>query len=166
MMITVALIQPETRSELILAKSNGKESTISSRQSDTAAASNFQIPILKPGSLSENDTSKLVWGIEEVRRIMSSAPVTKRIVKEASPGKLVLGDSLKEYVRNNIMQNSHWSGTCRMGTDDKSVVDEYLKVRGVRNLRVIDASIMPQIPNGNTHSTTCAIALRAVDLIR
>lgn len=166
MMITVALIQPETRSELILARSGGKESTLLNLQSDVNVASNFQIPVLKSGSLTENDISKMVWGIEQIRKIMSAAPVANRIKREASPGKLVSGDSLKEYVRNNIMQNSHWSGTCRMGTDDKSVVDEFLKVRGVRNLRVLDASIMPQIPNGNTHGTTCAIALRGVDLMR
>jgi len=167
MMITVALVQPETRSELILARSDGNESTTLNTQSVLGtSAPNFPIPKLKSGTLSDNDTEKLVWGIEQVRKIMSSAPVAHRIKSEASPGKLFAGDGLKEYVRNNIMQNSHWSGSCRMGTDDKSVVDENLKVRGVRNLRVIDASIMPQIPNGNTHSTTCAIALRAVDLIR
>ena len=63
------------------------------------------------------------------------------------------------------MRNSHWSGSTRMGDDQESVVDSKLRVNGVENLRVIDAGIMPYIPNGNTHSTTCVIALRAVDLI-
>ena len=52
-----------------------------------------------------------------------------------------------------------------MGEDDSSVVDSELKVRGTECLRVVDAGIMPIIPNGNTHSTTCVIGLRAVDLI-
>ena len=52
-----------------------------------------------------------------------------------------------------------------MGDDQESVVDSKLRVNGVENLRVVDAGIMPYIPNGNTHSTTCVIALRAVDLI-
>jgi choline dehydrogenase len=52
-----------------------------------------------------------------------------------------------------------------MGDDKEAVVDPELRVNGVDNLRVVDAGIMPFIPNGNTHGTTCVIALRAVDLI-
>ncbi len=59
------------------------------------------------------------------------------------------------------------TGSTRMGNDDdkNSVVDSKLRVRGVKDLRIVDAGIMPFIPNGNTHSTTCALALRGVDLI-
>ena len=60
----------------------------------------------------------------------------------------------------------HPVGTCHMGSGDQAVTDPELRVRGVSNLRVADASIMPLIPGGNTHAPTVMIAERAADLIR
>jgi choline dehydrogenase len=59
----------------------------------------------------------------------------------------------------------HPVGTCRMGSDNDSVVDADLRVRGTRNLRVVDASIMPNIVSANTNAPTMALASRGVDLI-
>ncbi len=60
----------------------------------------------------------------------------------------------------------HTVGTCRMGKDVGSVVDPQLRVRGVERLRVMDASVMPFIPAGNTNGPTIAMAWRAADIIQ
>ena len=60
----------------------------------------------------------------------------------------------------------HPVGTCKMGTDDRAVVDPELRVHGIAGLRVVDASVMPTIPRGHTHAPTVMIAEKAVDLIR
>lgn len=59
----------------------------------------------------------------------------------------------------------HAVGSCRMGSDPRAVVDPRLRVRGVTGLRVMDTSIMPAIPAGNTNGPTMAMAWRAADLI-
>jgi choline dehydrogenase len=79
------------------------------------------------------------------------------------------GDSeaaLRAHVARTTFSVYHPVGTCRMGADEDAVVDEQLLVRGVRDLRVVDASVMPVVPRGNTNAPTIAIAERAADLIR
>ena len=73
---------------------------------------------------------------------------------------------LIEFIRETADTEYHPVGTCKMGKDEMSVVDSKLKVHGVNNLRVVDASIMPTIVTGNTNAPVIAIAEKAADLIK
>ncbi len=75
-------------------------------------------------------------------------------------------DALRAHVASTTFSVYHPVGTCRMGGDGDSVVDEQLRVRGLEGLRVVDASVMPVVPRGNTNAPTIAVAERAADLIR
>jgi len=94
-------------------------------------------------------------------------------VSELSPGPEVRSDTqVREFIRRDLGTLFHPVGTCAMGGDSRlaaakliSVVDPELRVRGVERLRVVDASVMPVVPRGNTNAPTIAIAERAADLI-
>ena len=75
-------------------------------------------------------------------------------------------DDLIAHIRQNVQTLYHPVGTCRMGTDELAVVDPELRVRGVDGLRVVDASVMPTVPRGNTNAPVIALAEKAADLIR
>lgn len=97
-------------------------------------------------------------------------PLRSRIVSETTPGKAVrTDDEILSYARKTLQSMHHWSGTCKMGdvrNDPMAVVDDTLRVRGIHGLRVVDASIMPLIPSGNTNAPTIMVAEKAADLIR
>jgi choline dehydrogenase len=75
-------------------------------------------------------------------------------------------DLVDSAIRHYAQTLYHPVGTCRMGSDPDSVVDPHLRVRGVQALRVVDASVMPQIIRGHTHAPTVMVAERASDLLR
>ena len=72
---------------------------------------------------------------------------------------------IENFIRSSGYTVHHACGTCRMGSDDKAVVDPTLKVRGIEGLRVADASVFPSIVGGNTNAPTVMVAERAADFI-
>ena len=114
----------------------------------------------------ESDVAPMVAGLKIIRQIFQSEPIAS-----ASCGEMMPGDShrtdeeLEQYLRANAQAMYHPVGTCRMGSDSGAVVDPRLRVRGVAGLRVVDASIMPRIPSGNTNAPTIMIAEKGADMI-
>jgi choline dehydrogenase len=83
------------------------------------------------------------------------------------PGREARSDeAIAEHIRSNVQTLYHPVGTCRMGEDPLAVVDGWLRVRGMESLRVVDASVMPEIIGGNTNAPTIMIAEKAADMIR
>jgi len=75
-------------------------------------------------------------------------------------------ETMRAHIATTTFAIYHPVGTCRMGEDADAVVDAQLRVNGVEGLRIVDASVMPVVPRGNTNAPTIAIAERAADLIR
>jgi choline dehydrogenase len=131
-------------------------------------------PDIDPGYLSDPaDLAPLVHGIRLARQIAAARPMAKICKSELAPGDDVrTGDEFRQFVRRDLGTHYHPVGTCAMGGDSRlaasritSVVDTELRVRGVEGLRVVDASVMPAVPRGNTNAPTIAIAERAADLV-
>jgi choline dehydrogenase len=116
----------------------------------------------------EEDVASLVAGMQLAREIAATEPVASTVVKEILPGpQAVDREDLEADLRRRLMLIYHPVGTCRMSDDgDDAVVDSELRVHGIEGLRVVDASIMPVIPGGNTNAPTIMIAEKAADLIR
>jgi choline dehydrogenase-like flavoprotein len=117
----------------------------------------------------QSDLDRAIRGLKAIRDIYQREPLRSLIADEILPGTKVLSDAdLEQFVRDTGAITQHAVGTCRMGIDGdaKAVVDAALKVRGVDALRVIDASVMPDVPGGNTNAPTIMIAEKGADLIR
>jgi choline dehydrogenase len=115
----------------------------------------------------ENDRRVMVEGLKIIRRIAAAAPLASYIVREEFPGPQARTDAeLLEVARQTGETVFHPTSTCRMGADERSVVDSRLRVRGLAGLRVVDASVMPAVVSGNTNAAVIAIAEKAADLIR
>jgi choline dehydrogenase len=120
-------------------------------------------PVIDPAYLRERaDLEVLLAGVRQAREIAGNLPFSKLSGGEAAPGENV---DLTDWVRHEVVTLYHPTSTCAMGGTDESVCDPELRVRGVDALRVVDASVMPAVPRGNTNAPTIAIAERAADLI-
>jgi choline dehydrogenase-like flavoprotein len=113
------------------------------------------------------DEASIVEAIKKAREVLSSSEFDEVRGDEIAPGKSIQSDEeLLAYIRKTAVTVYHPVGTCKMGIDDLAVVSpDDLKVKGMGNLRVIDASIMPSIVSGNTSAPTMMIAERGARMI-
>jgi len=125
-------------------------------------------PAIHPNYLSDaRDHPVVIGGIKVARRIAAAPALAPRIVGEHVPGERFRTDAeLLDAARQYSQTIYHPAGTCRMGSDAGAVVDARLRVHGIAGLRVVDASIMPEIVSGNTNAPTIMIAEKASDMIR
>jgi choline dehydrogenase len=124
-------------------------------------------PLIDPHLLSApEDLAPLINGMRLARKIFGSAAFAKYRAEETSPGNAAMSDAeLAAYVRAEAYTVHHPVSTCRMGNDAAAVVDPQLRVAGLENLRVADASVFPSIIGGNTNAAVVMIAEKASDLI-
>ncbi|MFZ5657370.1 MAG: GMC family oxidoreductase [Pseudomonadota bacterium] len=136
---------------------------------ELASASAGDAPRIRANYLSDPDGADL-------RGMLECARIARRILLQPAfapfragpviPARDDLDDAgLEAFIRAKAESVYHPVGTCRMGSDDASVVDPQLRVRGVDALRVVDASVMPRLPGGNTNAPTIMIAERAAALV-
>ncbi|NKD55892.1 MULTISPECIES: choline dehydrogenase [unclassified Haematospirillum] len=129
-------------------------------------------PAAPPGIVFHYMSSRQDWeefrdAIRITRHIMSQSALDFCRGEEISPGPGVDNDrSMDDFVRRNAETAYHPCGTCRMGNDDLAVVDGQGRVHGLQGLRVVDASIMPQIITGNLNATTIMMAEKIADSMR
>jgi choline dehydrogenase len=114
----------------------------------------------------ESDLDAMLAGVKVAQEIAAQSALAGYIDRPYLPGPGVGGDdALREVIRASTETLYHPVGTCAMGTGEQAVVDPELRLRGLDGLRVVDASVMPAIPRGNTNAPTIALAERAADLL-
>ena len=124
-------------------------------------------PLIDPGYLkAQGDIDLCREGLKLGREIGHARALAPWRIEEVLPGSDVMTDEeLATYIRCTAGTTQHYVGSCRMGSGDDAVVDHELKVRGVVNLRVIDASIVPSWVTGNTAAVSMMIGARGVDFV-
>lgn len=132
-----------------------------------ASADPQQAPLIDPNYLAEeSDQRRMVASLRLAREIGAANALAGWRDTELSPGpEAQSDDALLTHLRRSVSTYYHPVGTCKIGSDAMSVVDPQLRVHGITNLRVADASVMPSIVSGNTNAAVLAIAERAAHLI-
>lgn len=125
------------------------------------------MPRIDPNFFGEaQDLQLAVKSVRYMRDVMAQPSLQRILTAEVAPGIERQSDAeLAQWVRRVATTMWHPVGTCRMGSDDRAVVDSRLRVNGIDNLRVIDASIMPNITSGNTNAPTMALARHGTDMM-
>src|SRR5579864_672125 len=151
--LRAVMLRPESRGEITLASADPKTP-----------------PRIRQNFLAtEADRRTLRDGLKLVRRIVGAAPLSAFVARELAPGAdIASDDDLDAYIRATAATAHHPLGTCKMGaaTDRMAVVDPELRLHGVEGLRVVDASVMPDLVGGNINAPVIMIAEKAADLIR
>jgi choline dehydrogenase len=132
-----------------------------------ASADPGQPPLIDPRYLTDpSDVTRMIAGLRAAREIGAANELAPLRKDELFPGSEATADAeLRDYLQRAITTYFHPVGTCRIGTDDLSVVDPWLLVHGIGHLRVADASVMPSLPSANTNAAVLAIAERAAAMI-
>lgn len=148
----ICCLYPESRGEIKLRSSNPADQ-----------------PIIDPRYLSaEKDQKIMIEGVKMARKMLAASVFDQYDSKEVLPGPDVESDEeILSFIRKRSETIYHPVGTCRMGqaSDEMTVVTPELKVKGIANLRVVDASVMPTLIGGNTNAPTIMIAEKAADMI-
>ena len=148
--VYLSIMRPKDRGTLVLRSSNP-----------------FDYPVLQPNYLArEVDLQAFIDGVKLVRQLACTSSLAPYLAQETAPGSAIQTDSeITGWIRDTLATTWHYSGTCKMGVDPLAVVDPQLQVHGVTGLRVVDASIMPEVIGGNTNAPVIMIAEKAADLI-
>ena len=127
----------------------------------------FAAPEIQPNYMAEEkDRTSLIAAVRAMRELMQDPVVAQYLISEYAPGTdIVTDDQIVEFLKEKGRTSFHPVSTCRMGNDATAVVDERLRVRGFEALRVIDASIMPDLVSGNTNAPTIMIAEKGADML-
>jgi choline dehydrogenase len=147
---SVCQLRPESRGSLKI------------RSADPAVPPEIRINYLA----TETDRAAFIDGIRILRKILAAPALKPFVAGEVYPGAETTSDEdLLEFCRKTGSTVYHPTSTCRMGNDPLAVVDQRLRVRGIEGLRVVDASVMPDLMSGNTNAPVIMIAEKASDMI-
>ena len=149
--IRPTLLHPDSRGEILLRSSDPREAP-------RIAYNFFSAP---------NDLPRLREGFKRAREVAYQAPMDAYRGRETSPGDAVKTDAeIDAFIRRTAITAHHPCGTCAMGTTPDTVTDPELRVRGVEHLRVVDASVMPDLVSAHINACVLMIAEKASDMIR
>jgi choline dehydrogenase-like flavoprotein len=147
---SVCQLRPESRGSLRI------------KSADPTAPPEIRINYLS----TETDRTANVEGLKMLRKILSAPALKPYVVEEVDPGPKVVSDAeLLSFCRARGSTIYHPTSTCRMGNDPLAVLDQRLRVRGIEGLRIVDASVMPDLVSGNTNAVVIMIAEKASDMI-
>jgi len=131
-----------------------------------ASADPMAPPLIDPAFLSdERDMDTLLRGVKWIKRIFESPMLHEGPPVPLFDEPLQTDDDLRQFIRSHADTLYHPVGTCRMGSDPMAVVDARLQVHGIHGLRIVDCSVMPTVPGGNTNAPAVMIAEKAVEFI-